>query len=90
MHVQDARIQLFKALKNNSIKGVDYCCNTGEIERALMEAYSPKTFDDALDILSYTSNQGPTMVGPEGKFSNLRSLDAWKILFWNYSLKWYK
>ena len=54
-----------------------------------MQGYLRNTFD-ALDILSCTSTQGPTMAGAGGKFFNLRSSDALKMLFWNYSLDWCK
>ena len=36
-------------------------------------------------VLSYAvSNQGPTIFELERKFSDLRSPDAWKMLFWNH------
>ena len=47
------------------------------IYRTFMQGQPLKKFY-TLDILSYTvSTQGPTMVGPGGKFSSSRSPDAW-------------
>ena len=49
-----------------------------------MHGSLPKMFD-VLNILLYrSSTQGPTMVGSGGKFLNLRSPNAWKMLFWNH------
>ena len=51
-----------------------------------MEEWLSTSFDEVDSLSPTPSTQGPTMAGPGGKFSNLRSSDAWKVLFLNHIL----
>ena len=70
MHVQNAE---YNRLRTSQLKG----------GLLLYYRVNIKGFDATVDTQKVL---GPTMVGPGGKFSNLRFPNAWKMLFWYYLL----